>query len=280
LLGLGWLAGCATEQGYRCPTCGCAFNGGYSTTDGKDVRAVYLAARKDDTRRVLSSEPAPKTAAPAPASVAALTVSSDPPVEALKRVSTAPEKLMRVPPLQGEPAPVAQKEETTVPTPVVPPPVIAKVEPVLPPTVLEMKEAAAPPMVPAVKEFSPLPPAIAAKEPATLAPSVTQEPQTSKAKVEVPVELAPAKAAPVTTAPAEASKVLTGELQQWRKNWRLRYAGVDAEDAYGGSVQLEGLADPGRLREGQRVRVRGELIPPQTRQQPARFVVQGIEFLD
>ena len=73
---------------------------------------------------------------------------------------------------------------------------------------------------------------------------------------------------------------LTGQLQQWRKTWRLRYAAVGAEETYGGSVMLEGIADTSKLRDGQHLRVRGRLIPPENRQDSPRYVVQSIDVLD
>lgn len=73
---------------------------------------------------------------------------------------------------------------------------------------------------------------------------------------------------------------VTGQVQAWRKTWRLRYAAIDQEDSYGGTVVLEGGAELSKLREGQHVRVRGVLIPPTDRNDAARYRVQAIEILD
>ncbi len=72
---------------------------------------------------------------------------------------------------------------------------------------------------------------------------------------------------------------LTGKVQQWRNSWRLRYAAVDAEDPNGGSVTLVG-DDLERLRDGQRIRVRGVLIPADGATGTARYQVTGLEILD
>lgn len=46
-----------------------------------------------------------------------------------------------------------------------------------------------------------------------------------------------------------------------KKTWRLRYAGLDAVDVYGGSVTLTGTAEQfEQLRDGQTIRVEGELL--------------------
>ncbi len=76
----------------------------------------------------------------------------------------------------------------------------------------------------------------------------------------------------------ENFKTITGQVQQFRKTWRLRYADVDQEDSYGGVVILEG--DLGQLRDGQHVRVTGVLIPPASRTSSATYRVQTIKILD
>ena len=77
----------------------------------------------------------------------------------------------------------------------------------------------------------------------------------------------------------DSFRTLTGEVQQFRRGWRLRYAGIDVMDAHGGSVALVG---PGleRLREGSRVRVTGNLIPAEDRLGTARFQVQSVDVLE
>src|SRR5262249_19173803 len=46
---------------------------------------------------------------------------------------------------------------------------------------------------------------------------------------------------------------LIGELQQWRKEWRLRYAPIDEEDTYGGTVTLLTEGPLENLKHGQKV---------------------------
>lgn len=69
---------------------------------------------------------------------------------------------------------------------------------------------------------------------------------------------------------------LTGQVQQWRHTWRLRYAPVDADDPHGGSVELVGGAELSRLRDGQFVQVRGNLLPAEGRQTQVRYRVQTV----
>lgn len=73
-------------------------------------------------------------------------------------------------------------------------------------------------------------------------------------------------------------KTVTGQVQQFRKSWRLRYADPGQEDIYGGGVMLEG--DLSKLREGAIVRVTGTLVPAPGRTGQATYRVQGIEILD
>jgi hypothetical protein len=75
-------------------------------------------------------------------------------------------------------------------------------------------------------------------------------------------------------------KDVTGEVEKFQNTWRLRYASIDVEDEYGGSFVLDGAIDASRLREGQRIRVHGQVIPPENRQTPARCVVQTVDILN
>ena len=88
------------------------------------------------------------------------------------------------------------------------------------------------------------------------------------------------KRGPVTLGQSDNFKVVTGQVSLYRKTWRLRYAGVDQEDAYGGVLALEGGAELTKLRDGQTVRVRGTLIPPADRSGSASYRVTAIEMLD
>jgi hypothetical protein len=75
-------------------------------------------------------------------------------------------------------------------------------------------------------------------------------------------------------------KSLTGHVQQWRHTWRLRYAAVEADDPHGGSVVLVGGSELERLRDGQRVRVRGAIVPSDDRQGTTRYQVQALDVLE
>lgn len=77
----------------------------------------------------------------------------------------------------------------------------------------------------------------------------------------------------------ENQQSLTGEVQQYRRGWRLRYAAIDVEDAHGGSVALEGVG-PAQIREGARIRVTGVLIPADDRHSSARFQVQSLDVIE
>jgi hypothetical protein len=105
-----------------------------------------------------------------------------------------------------------------------------------------------------------------------------------------------AKPAPVTvpnTAPVSTPhpsgyahaldySMLAGELNYDRRqgSWRLRYATLDDEDRYGGSVTLQGaqgtLHD---LKPGQVVRVRGSLADPDSHVPSPDYRVTEIEVI-
>jgi hypothetical protein len=72
---------------------------------------------------------------------------------------------------------------------------------------------------------------------------------------------------------------LTGEVQVALRGVRLRYAQVDQDDRYGGSVTL--LADPvvAGLRDGQMVRFRGQLLSPESRTPAPSYKVVSVELL-
>jgi hypothetical protein len=73
--------------------------------------------------------------------------------------------------------------------------------------------------------------------------------------------------------------ILSGEVVQFRKTWRLRYATVDQADQHGGCVVLEGDEHLARLREGQFVRVQGKLILPESRAGMPTFEVKALQPL-
>lgn len=104
--------------------------------------------------------------------------------------------------------------------------------------------------------------------PPPVVPPVTVPPVEPKATVEVAI-------ARQNPAPS-----LSGQLETFGRTLRLRYAAVDQIDPYGGVVILDGNIDSSRLRDGQRLRVAGELIPPTTRNGSAHYRVSSIQMLD
>ena len=109
---------------------------------------------------------------------------------------------------------------------------------------------------------------------------IPAQPEAKQAPVlprETPVAI---KTAPASMGQTEQFKSITGEVQVFRTTRRLRYAAIDQADIYGGVVVLEGDAEVSKLRDGQHVRVRGELIPPTTRVGSAIYRVASLEILD
>lgn len=103
--------------------------------------------------------------------------------------------------------------------------------------------------------------------------------------------LAPAPATPVLPRPAtptrardpepvQTAQVLTGTVEFWRRAQRLRYSPADVEEANGGLVMLVGDPALDRVTEGQRIRVRGFLIPSADRTHPPTFQVQSVKTVD
>jgi hypothetical protein len=78
-----------------------------------------------------------------------------------------------------------------------------------------------------------------------------------------------------------AYHVLSGELQfvHVRNAWRLRYASVDEEDRYGGSVTLTEMGSMDGFANGQFVRVEGCLADPQSNEPSPAFRVRTIQRL-
>lgn len=110
-------------------------------------------------------------------------------------------------------------------------------------------------------------PAVGGKpEPASLAPELSQGGV-------VPPPVADTTANP-GFAHADDYGWLTGELEHIRaKNvWRLRYAPADQEDRYGGAVQLVGDGLPPDCKNGQVVRVEGQVMNPEAGPRPPYWV--------
>jgi len=75
---------------------------------------------------------------------------------------------------------------------------------------------------------------------------------------------------------------LVGELQYHAKNgeWRLRYASIDEEDRYGGSVTLvEGSHMMTGLKDGMMVKVEGALLDAESREPGPKYRVKSVEPL-
>lgn len=81
---------------------------------------------------------------------------------------------------------------------------------------------------------------------------------------------------------AEDYAWLAGSVDYDHKNrsWKLRYASVDEEDRFGGSVTLVDNGTLGTLKEGQSVRVKGRIIEPENRATRAQFEVKSFELLE
>lgn len=71
---------------------------------------------------------------------------------------------------------------------------------------------------------------------------------------------------------------LVGELHFYpqKNQWRLRYASIDNEDKYGGSVTLEAQQQLKDLQSGQMVRVEGEMIDAESRDASPRYRVKDV----
>ncbi len=119
--------------------------------------------------------------------------------------------------------------------------------------------------------------------PVERAPAVTDRP-VKKLVAEIPkIADKPGTAKRIQTlhGVSDGFKTVTGQVHVYRKTWRLRYAGIDQTDAYGGVLLLEGETELlSRLRDGQHVRVRGTLVPPTDRNGSASYRVTAIEMLD
>ena len=74
---------------------------------------------------------------------------------------------------------------------------------------------------------------------------------------------------------------LSGELQfvHVRNAWRLRYASVDEEDRYGGSVTLTEMGSMDSFSNGQFVRVEGCMVNPESKEPCPAFRVTSIQPL-
>jgi hypothetical protein len=75
---------------------------------------------------------------------------------------------------------------------------------------------------------------------------------------------------------------LTGELRflHTRGAWTLRYASVDEEDRFGGSVTLQEHGPMSEFKSGQFVRVDGRMVDDESREPSPIFRVRNIQVVD
>jgi hypothetical protein len=103
-------------------------------------------------------------------------------------------------------------------------------------------------------------------QPPVAEPLLPRQPVTNAKATESPVarKSAPLLPAKTTSSHAEDYSWLSGQLQYspFHKTWRLRYAGLDEVDPYGGSVTLAEDARLAGMKDGQHVRVEGRLVTP------------------
>ena len=78
---------------------------------------------------------------------------------------------------------------------------------------------------------------------------------------------------------AEDYTSVTGELYYTKatKTWTVRYASVDEEDRYGGSVTLTDLGDMEKYESGMMVHVEGRMVDPESKTTCPEFRVISIE---
>ncbi len=188
------------------------------------------------------------------------------------------------------PKAVVETKKSEAPLP--PPPVIAEknAEPAAPlPTRNERYVtplAPRPPMLPAP---APLP-----ETPTTVAPPkpVLTPPPADALKTDDTVRIPPVagtaykatrRSFPDITARAEFGRspdycVLTGELSfiPQKKQWRLRFASIDEEDRYGGSVTLDAGREMHEFRSGDLVTVHGEMVNRDSRDIAPLYRVRDI----
>ncbi|MFO0864929.1 MAG: hypothetical protein U0744_09800, partial [Gemmataceae bacterium] len=79
-------------------------------------------------------------------------------------------------------------------------------------------------------------------------------------------------------APAAVVRTVVGQVAHFRKNWHLRYSGVENDDEFGGSVVLSG-DNLDQLRDGQIVRVSGVITAPTTRGETATMEIRLLEVI-
>jgi hypothetical protein len=75
---------------------------------------------------------------------------------------------------------------------------------------------------------------------------------------------------------AEDYTWISGEVQKWRHDWRLRYASVDEVDPYGGSVTLAGDEHFDQLKEGEHVKLQGHMVTSESKTAGPVFLIDAV----
>lgn len=209
-------------------------------------------------------------------------------------------KVVQTVPIYGDqnpsafPAPVARKPQHPGQGPMHIPSHVPPVESTV--TIINAEPTAGPDQGPTIVQGEPRAPVLPLQPTSVLPdlpimePTVTTKPEAPIQKVEAveapklpvvrTVKEPPVEAKPTPVQTSADAKTFTGQAQQWRKSWRIRYAGVDQDDEHGGSLVLEGGLELDQLRDGQRIRVRGTVIPAESASQSSRLRVQSLEKLD
>jgi hypothetical protein len=75
---------------------------------------------------------------------------------------------------------------------------------------------------------------------------------------------------------AEDYTWISGEVQKWRHEWRLRYASVDEVDPYGGSLTLGGEEHFDQLKEGEHIKLEGHIVTSDSKTAGPVFLIDAV----
>jgi hypothetical protein len=142
----------------------------------------------------------------------------------------------------------------------------------------------------------PLPSSDAPSEVASRPPVMDSTPQANFAGMRNALaqepSVAPGMPAPATAPPENKPAAMTGHAADYSwlygevhydhisRGWRLRYAGLDEIDRWGGAVILAGDSSVERLKEGQIVKVQGRLLQPANAKSSPGYRVDSITVID
>lgn len=267
-----WLTGCQSNSqlkiaSHQKSSNAVACKDGSCTASSKTETSAKTVSLRTANRKVSSAVPAAacstgtcdKTAAAETNRKEKTTAAADCNTCDPKTAKTAPPPAIASLPIQGE-------ASLTPPpgTDLVPPPLtnVAKTAPNAPTVV----EVVSPPSLPETSGYGPGVEVVSA-------PSINATP--------VSITESPAKenVMSVTFGQANDYKVIVGQVYQFRRAWKLRYAAVESEDKYGGSVTLVG-ENLDNLRDGQMVRVEGMVLASDDRAGGARYQVNRVEPIE